>query len=82
MDVQKAALATRPFIDLAIGLPEFDPAYGRTHLHEMVDAILQWDVSVDKWNRKANRWIGWIQCAVVIGGGASLAEMKTINRDA
>jgi hypothetical protein len=82
MDVKTAAAATLPFIDLAIGLPADHPAYGRSHLRDMVAKILSWDVGDEKWNRKANRWIGWIQCAVVIGGGASLDDMKRVNREA
>jgi hypothetical protein len=30
---------------------------------------------------KANRWLGWMQCAVVAHGLASLQEMKDMNRE-
>ena len=29
---------------------------------------------------KLNRWLGWIQCAVVVQGFATLDEMKEINK--
>jgi hypothetical protein len=29
---------------------------------------------------KANRWLGWMQCALAVHGLATLEEMKDINR--
>jgi hypothetical protein len=80
MDVQKAARAMLPMIDKS-DLTDNHPAYGKIHLREMVAKIQDWDVGVPKWTRKAHRWLGWINCAVCMGGGASLDELKTINRE-
>jgi hypothetical protein len=80
MDVQKAARAMLPMIDKA-DLPSDHPAYGKVHLREMAEKIQTWSVGVPKWTRKAHGWLGWINCAVCMGGGASLDELKTINRE-
>jgi hypothetical protein len=80
MDVQKAARAMLSLIDKA-DLPDDHPAYGKAHLREMIAKIESWSVGVPKWTRKAHRWVGWINCTVCMGGGASLDELKTINRE-
>jgi hypothetical protein len=80
MDVQKATRAMLPLIDKA-NLPDDHPAYGKAHLREMVEKIESWNVGVPKRLRKAHRWLGWINCAVCMGGGATLEELKTINRE-
>jgi hypothetical protein len=80
MDVQKAARAMLPMIDKS-DLPDDHPAYGKAHLREMVGKIQDWDVGIAKWTRKAHRWLGWINCAVCMGDGATLEELKAINRE-
>lgn len=34
---------------------------------------------ISKANEKAMRWLGWLQACIVMGGGATLEQMKRIN---
>lgn len=34
---------------------------------------------ISKANEKAMRWVGWLQACIVMGGGATLEDMKQIN---
>lgn len=54
---------------------DYSPS-GQQHLLEMCDKIISGVVKEDK----SHRWIGWIQGCVFIGGGASLKEMKKLNK--
>lgn len=82
MDVKVAARETARYIDRAALLPPQHPEYGRDHLHDMVREIEEWPLDSRKQVEKAMRWLGWLQCAVVMGGGATLDEMKHINMKA
>jgi hypothetical protein len=54
---------------------------GTIHLYEMLDQMHRSNRSEPPMSYgKANRWLGWMQCAVVAHGLASLDEMKDINR--
>jgi len=73
----EAAKLSAPFIDRT-NLPDQHPEYGKDHLHQMVLNIP--DLVQEGRIEKAHRWLGWLQCAIVMGGGATLAEMKAINK--
>jgi len=75
MDVKIAARGIDKLIDLT-DLPLLNAEYGKNHLHEMVNKIICEEVS----GEKAHRWLGYIQCAVVIGGSATLEQVKQINK--
>lgn len=75
MNIIKATLATSRLIEKT-GLPANDPSYGKDHLTEMCEKIIAGEIT----GEKANRWIGWVQCAICIGGGATLADLKKINK--
>lgn len=74
MDVRIAAQETDKLID-ATNLPLSNSEYGKNHLHEMVNKIICGEVS----GEKAHRWLDYLQGAVVIGGGATLEQIKMIN---
>jgi hypothetical protein len=59
-------------------LPDEHPEYGKDHLREMLRKLISGEVS----GEKAHRWIGWIQGCVCVGKGATLEEMKLINKKA
>ncbi len=67
-----------PMISLILlsELPEYHPEYGKDHLLEMVHKIESGEIS----GEKAHRWIGWIQGCVCMGKGATLEQMKSINK--
>lgn len=46
------------------------------HLFDMIAAIENKEVT----GEKAHRWLGWIQGVVCCRGGASLDEMKEVNK--
>lgn len=81
MDPVLAALNTHPLIARARGLPPHDPAIGRDHLADMVRQMESWDITDRKVREKAMRWLGYIQGCVVAGGGATLDELKKINKE-
>jgi len=75
MDVKIAAQKTGKLID-STSLPLLDAEYGKRHLHDMVDKIIRGEIS----GEKAHRWLGYLQGAVVVGGGADLEQVKMINK--
>ena len=75
MDVKIAARETDELIDFT-NLPLLNAEYGKDYLHEMVNKIICGEVS----GEKAHRWLGYLQSAVVIGGGANLEQVKMINK--
>lgn len=81
MDVKIAAQRSAAYID-AVGTDEAVPFFGKAHLRDMVQQIEDWDLSDSRLVTKAHRWLGWLQCAIVMGGGATLDQMKQINKDA
>lgn len=76
--VKAAALACLPLID-GTDLDENQPEYGKAHLRHMVATIDAMNTSNPSVHLKAMRWLGWLQCAIVMGGGSTLEEMKDIN---
>ena len=74
-DAKIAAQETDKLID-ATNLPPSNSEYGKDHLHEMVNKIICGEVS----GEKAHRWLGYLQGAVVVGGGADLEQVKMINK--
>ncbi len=76
MDIKKAAVAMRPFLQRCkpMGSNERDET-SIEHLTEMLDAIESGKVN----GEKAHRWLGWVQGVVCCRGGATLEEMKAVN---
>jgi len=52
------------------------PGMGYKHLYSMWTKVCFNDFS----EAKLNRWLGWMQCAIVADGYATLEEMKELNR--
>ena len=77
MDIKIAAKNMLDFIDMA-DLPEYDPAFGRTHLYYMAYSIVDGQIT----GEKAHRWLGWIQGCLCMSGCVSLEEMKQNNKEA
>lgn len=48
---------------------------------EKMREFIEEDDAVFKTNEKAMRWIGWLQACIVMGGGATLEDMKRINKE-
>ena len=59
-------------------LPDEHPEYGKDHLKYMLDKLMEGEV----FGEKAHRWIGWIQGCICMSGGATLEELKRINKAA
>lgn len=78
MNVKIAAVNTGMKIDDCYKLPDCHPEFGKDHLRYMVNEIALGKVE----GEKAHRWLGWLQANVCAGGGASLEELKLINKNA
>lgn len=76
-DVIMMAKRMEGLIEQSDDLPNQHEAYGKEHLYEMVDKIKSGDVG----GEKAHRWLGWLQCAICMGGGATLEEIKDETRE-
>ena len=59
-------------------LPDKHDEYGKDHLKYMLNRIMIGVVE----DEKAHRWLGWVQGCICVGGGATLEEMKKINKAA
>jgi len=57
-------------------LPDKHDEYGKDHLKYMLDKLMVGEV----FGEKAHRWIGWVQGCICVGKGATLEEMKLINK--
>ena len=75
MDVKTAAQKTGKLID-STSLPPLNAEYGKDHLHEMVNKIICGEIS----GEKAHRWLGYLQGVIVVGGVASLEQIKQISK--
>lgn len=64
----KELLAAEIFGDL----PHYEPS---------VDAAVEKIIALMKPCEKSMRWIGWLQACIVMGGGATLEQMKRINAE-
>ena len=81
MDIKKAAIEMLTVIndeESYMSLPDYDTSFGINHLKDMCESIINGEVT----GEKAHRWLGWIQCAVCLGGGATLEFVKDINHNA
>jgi len=76
MDVKIAADQLWDSINSS-SLPYEHAEYGKDHLRWMILEIKFGAVE----GEKAHRWLGWIQGCVCVGGGATLEEMKQINKN-
>jgi len=77
MDIKTAAENMWAPIHLS-ELPEDHEAYGKAHLRAMLAMMITGQIG----GEKAHRWLGWIQGCVCVGGGATLEDMKEINKKA
>lgn len=66
----------KDLVEKASKLPASHPEYGRDHLLHIIREIESGRVS----GEKAHRWLGWLQCALVIGGATTLEAMKAANK--
>lgn len=48
------------------------------HVTEMLGKIVRGEIT----GTKAHRWLGWAQAIICVGGGATLDELKAINKAA
>ena len=71
-------IAARDLWDLVdrSALPDKHDEYGKDHLKYMLDKLMTGEI----FGEKAHRWIGWVQGCICMGGGATLEEMKRINK--
>tara|TARA_Y100000310_G_C20689941_1_gene821578 strand:+ start:4049 stop:4333 length:285 start_codon:yes stop_codon:yes gene_type:complete len=74
VNVVSAAVDCRKFIECSKA-PKSNSEFSKDHLYKMVEKIQNGHVS----GEKAHRWLGWLQCAVVVFEGATFSEMKLIN---
>jgi len=58
--------------------PDAPSPLSMPHVIGMLESIEKGEIR----GEKANRWLGWAQCAVVASGAGTLDEMKVINRSA
>jgi len=80
MDVKNAANEMWALVDRS-ELPDDHDAYGKRHLKRHLRAMLALLTAGEVTGEKAHRWLGWIQGCVCIGGGATLDDMKQINKE-
>ena len=59
-------------------LPIEHREYGKDHLKYMILKMVSGEIT----GEKAHRWLGWIQGCVCVGGGATLDDMKHVNKAA
>lgn len=73
--IKKAAKETKVLID-STTLPEVNPSMGKDHLHHMCDQIINGKIT----GGSAHRWLGWVQGCIVVGEGATLDQIKALNK--
>lgn len=79
MNIRTAAEDTRKLINGSDGLKRFDETHtSKDHLHMMTGKIILGEVT----GEKAHRWLGWAQACIVMGGGATVEDMKLVNKQA
>lgn len=69
-----AAAELEPLVER---LPETGTSVGRTHALSMLRRLGRQELSVTQ----ANRWLGWLQCLLVVNNISSLSEMMEHNRE-
>ena len=57
-------------------LPAFNDSYGKNHLHYMLSKIVSGEIS----GTKAHRWLGYVQGVIVFSDGATLEQLKKLNK--
>lgn len=77
MDIKTAANGMWALVDRS-ELPEDHEEYGKDHLRAMLVMMINGEIA----GEKAHRWLGWVQGCVCVGGGASLEDMKQVNKKA
>jgi len=75
INIKIAAKKMDELID-STDLSVLNASYGKTHLHDMTSKIINGEIV----GNKAHRWLGYMQGLIVIGGGATLEELKKINK--
>jgi hypothetical protein len=76
MNVKRVAEKMIPLILSTSSLPKTHHEFGKTHLIEMCLKIYDGSIS----GEQANRWIGWIQACICMGGGSTVEQLKEINK--
>jgi UDP-N-acetylglucosamine:LPS N-acetylglucosamine transferase len=78
--VRDAALATMTKVwgCTSDAITDNDPATGLRHVENMLHRIYHGEIT----GTKAHRWLGWAQAIICVGGGATLDELKAINKAA
>lgn len=78
MDMTKASYETAKLIK-GTNLKQFDDTHtAKDHLHMMMNKVNLGKVT----GEKAHRWLGWVQACIVMGEGATVHDMKEINKNA
>ena len=75
--VRRAAMICKKLTDDMTNRSNFAEC-NSPHVEYMCMEILKKNIK----GRKAHRWLGWIQCAIVMGSKHTLEEMKQINKNA
>lgn len=78
IDIRDAALATQLKIWGCTNpaIPDDNSPIGLRHVEDMLMGIINGTITGDK----AHRWLGWAQAIICVGGGATLEELKAINK--
>ena len=76
MNIIESAKLMKPLIIKSVSIADGNDATSIEHLYDMIIAIESGEVA----GEKAHRWLGWIQGVVCCRGGATLEEMKEINK--
>lgn len=74
-DVILAATACRDLIEHT-QVPHTNADFGKDHLLEMVSKIESGEIS----GEKSHRWLGYLQGVIVSNSGATLEQMKRLNK--
>lgn len=87
-EIKKSTSATKPehwvfdaaekCYPLVANLHDSGSMLAKTHLLEMLETMRKREMSVTK----ACRWLGWIQAGIYCYNGASLEQLKSINKAA
>jgi len=68
-------------VALELGIASLPPVIPEFSIEHLLDMQVRANTNAhDMSDEKLNRWLGWIQAAVVASGVMSLEDVKTINR--
>ena len=75
VEAAKGTIAANKFIENTVKAAKHSEGIGFSHAKWMLEEIAKGEMSDDK----ANRWLGYAQCILVVTKLASLEEVKNIN---